>query len=203
MPKIVDHEQRRHELAAAVWRVISRAGIVGATVRAVASEAGWSMGTLRYYFESQDDLLRFAVEIGRERIPGRLKSHIESGVTGRQLAQRLLEELLPLDAERRVEAAVWLALVERARTDAGFDDIRRRSWEGERRICRRAIIETTGSAPPADYSRALRPADLERAAEVLHTYIDGLTIQATAFPEHNRPSRVKRSLATYLAALAE
>ena len=38
MPKIVDHAERRSEIAAAVWRVIGAGGIGAATVRAVAAE---------------------------------------------------------------------------------------------------------------------------------------------------------------------
>lgn len=53
MPKVVDHERRREDLARAVWAVVARAGVDGATVRAVATEAGWSIGALRYYFATQ------------------------------------------------------------------------------------------------------------------------------------------------------
>lgn len=74
VPKVVDHDQRREELARAVWAVIARAGVEGATVRAVAAEAGWSMGALRYYFATQDGLLRFALEVMLRRTPERLRS---------------------------------------------------------------------------------------------------------------------------------
>ena len=46
MPKVVDHEERRRELAHAVWRVIRRQGVDRASVRTVALEAGWSPGAL-------------------------------------------------------------------------------------------------------------------------------------------------------------
>ena len=39
MPKKVDHEQRRRELAAALRRVVSRGGVESASIRAVAAEA--------------------------------------------------------------------------------------------------------------------------------------------------------------------
>ena len=40
MPKIVDHEARRAELAEAVWRLASRDGLEAVTLRGVAAEAG-------------------------------------------------------------------------------------------------------------------------------------------------------------------
>ena len=52
MPKVVDVEQRKTELAAAVARVIARSGIEGASMRQVAAEAGWTTGTLVHYFSA-------------------------------------------------------------------------------------------------------------------------------------------------------
>jgi AcrR family transcriptional regulator len=46
MPKIVDWDARRDEILSATWRVIVRDGIAGATVRAIAREAGCSPGIL-------------------------------------------------------------------------------------------------------------------------------------------------------------
>src|SRR2546428_12505605 len=103
MPRVVDHAQRRAELAEAVWRVIRRDGVERASVREVAREANLSMGSLRYFFDSQDGLLRFAMgEIMR-----RVRARIEAGAAEREAAvQRgkgldvvvgLLEQVMPFD----------------------------------------------------------------------------------------------------------
>ena len=57
MPVRLDHDERRTELAEAVWRVIRREGVRGASVRGVAREAGLSMGSVRYFFGTQEELL--------------------------------------------------------------------------------------------------------------------------------------------------
>jgi AcrR family transcriptional regulator len=57
MPKVVDHEERRAELCAAVWRLASREGLEAVTVRGVAEEAGWSTGAVVHYFADKEDLL--------------------------------------------------------------------------------------------------------------------------------------------------
>src|SRR5919198_1840349 len=71
MPRIVDHEQRRAEVAAAVWRIVSRDGLEAATVRRVAAETGMSTSVVSHYFAGKDDLLRLAFRIvvarGRDR----------------------------------------------------------------------------------------------------------------------------------------
>lgn len=51
--KVVDAGVGRRELAEAVWRVILRDGVEGASVREVAAEAGLSSGSLKHYFGSQ------------------------------------------------------------------------------------------------------------------------------------------------------
>ena len=57
MPKVVDIEQRRAELAEAASRLIARAGIESATMREVAAEAGWTTGALTHYFSDKRELL--------------------------------------------------------------------------------------------------------------------------------------------------
>lgn len=49
---------RREQLIEAALRVASRDGIDAATVRAVAAEAGVSLGVVHYCFEDKDELLR-------------------------------------------------------------------------------------------------------------------------------------------------
>jgi len=67
MPKTVDHEQRRRELAEALWRIARRDGLEAATVRQVAAEAGVSVGMVQHYFTSKDEMLQFAlVRLGTE-----------------------------------------------------------------------------------------------------------------------------------------
>ena len=60
MPKIVDHDERRLELVDATWRIIARLGIEGATMREIATEAGFANGALKPYFPTKDTLLTFA-----------------------------------------------------------------------------------------------------------------------------------------------
>ncbi|OQO94791.1 hypothetical protein B1813_01500 [Saccharomonospora piscinae] len=199
MPKVVNHEQRRQQIAEALWRVVERAGIEGATVRAVADEAGWSMGALRYYFDSHQRLLRFAVDVLVERVLARLQRHIDSGVTGLVLAQRLLEELLPLDADRGVEVTVWLAALERSRTEPDLARLRRESWDGTRALCRLATAAAQELPRLADPHTPLRPSSREDTAAHLHVFVDGLTLHASRYPEQNPPEAVRAALAHYLA----
>src|SRR4051812_28879051 len=108
MPKIVDHERRREELTRIVWGIISRDGIEGATVRKVAQAADVSVGGLRHYFDNQRGLLSFAAHAVARSVAKRITGHLDANLPGMQRAQLILEELLPLDDNRRVEVDVWL-----------------------------------------------------------------------------------------------
>ncbi|MCZ4520622.1 TetR family transcriptional regulator C-terminal domain-containing protein [Rhodococcus ruber] len=199
MPKIVDHEARRAEIVAAVWRVIERAGMNGATVRSVAAEAGVSPGSLRYYFSDQGELVLFAAEAMTQRIVHRLEAHPAEG-DGLTRAIRVLEEMLPLDKNRRVEASVWLEAIVRARFDERLAALKTAGWFGSRYLCRLAWAHLRDLDLPNSPGFSFGSGADENAVAELHTYIDGLTLQAVTYPEQLTSEEVHRLLQDYLTA---
>src|SRR5918998_1985719 len=111
MPKIVDHEQRREELAAAVWRLASREGLEAVTLRAVAAEAGWSTGALHHYFADKEELLLFAFRTVADRVRRRLEEAETRTSDPLELARAMLAEGLPTDRARQEEVRVWFAFL--------------------------------------------------------------------------------------------
>src|SRR5580693_5466479 len=99
MPKEVDHDARQRELADAASRVIARHGLGGTTLAQVAEEAGWSIGSIRYYFPSKDELVASALWRVGERIDDRIRRRTTGGMTAADLRAAAVE-LLPLDAGR-------------------------------------------------------------------------------------------------------
>jgi AcrR family transcriptional regulator len=68
MPKIVDHDARRRELADALLRVAVRDGIDAVSIRTVAAEAGCSARPVQYYFADKAALLAAAHHRVSERM---------------------------------------------------------------------------------------------------------------------------------------
>lgn len=169
MPKIVDHEERRRQLAAAVWRVISRDGVEGVSIRDVAAEANWSSGALRHYFRTKDDLLGFAAGMVYERVYERLAHRTHRG-TLTEAVRATLVELLPLDADRRTEASIWLAFTTRSLVDARIAAEQRVTYTGLHELCSRITNQA------AEYGRLKDGIDPEREATRLHALLDGLTL---------------------------
>src|SRR5215216_4250575 len=105
---------RREQILDAALRVIGREGRASVTHRAVAGEAGVPLGSTTYYFESRDDLLRQALEhVAAQEVEryGRLGEELRSVKSGRELADRLVSELVAA-AEDRIayiaEYELWL-----------------------------------------------------------------------------------------------
>ena len=194
MPKVVDHEQRRRELAQAVWRVIRRQGIEGVSVRSVALEAGWSPSALRHYFATQSELLGFAMRLVVERIEARIAA-IDHATDPRQAVEQVLHELLPLDQERRAENEVWLAFTARALIDPALRDQHNEVHDALHQACARSL-ETLAAAGRADAGLASG-----HEAERLHALIDGLAVHTALRPDLMTPEQIVAVVRLHLDTL--
>jgi AcrR family transcriptional regulator len=195
VPRQVDHAVRRHDLAEALWRVVRRDGIQAVSVRTVAAEAGTSPSALRHYFATQDELLGFALTAMVERVRERLLPELPR-LAGREGAERILEELLPLDERRRDEFAVYLAFIGRVLTDPRLRAIRDDAEAQERAAIRRAVqlIADAGGLGPGR--------DPEAETDLLYPLVDGLAIHGALFPDAYPPRHLRAVLAAHLDGLA-
>src|ERR1700683_3355427 len=99
MPKIVDHAQRRDEIALVACRVVAENGFEQASMVRIAREAGYTTGMLAHYFDSKQDIIIAALRLILRRIDERLTQPKALGTRPDLLA--LLTEALPLHAHRR------------------------------------------------------------------------------------------------------
>src|SRR3712207_1581760 len=169
MPKIVNHEERRRELAEAVWRVILREGVEGVSVRTVSKEAGWSTGALRHYFGTKEELLASAARILEERVIGRLEKR-QRGLTPREAVRAALCEVLPLDDKRRTEGALWFAYANRSLVDRKIAEEHAIVFDGVRKLC---CMITREMAALGQLDPDLDP---DKEAGRLHALVDGLAV---------------------------
>jgi TetR/AcrR family transcriptional repressor of bet genes len=195
MPKVVDHEERRAELCAAVWRLASREGLEAVTVRGVAEEAGWSTGAVVHYFSDKEDLLLSAFQTVADRVSRRLETLEERTNEPLELARAWLVEGLPLDGDRRAEVRVWFALLGLALTRPALARAQRltyRAWRGR-------VAELLREAQDAGVVRA--DVDCPAAATALVALVDGLAIQATFEPRAVSGERAVELVDAHLDAL--
>jgi AcrR family transcriptional regulator len=107
VPRRVDHEERRRQIADALLRAAATRGLHATGMREVAAEAGVSLRLVQYYFGTKEELLlaamqQLAVRFG-ERGMARIRrlKETENPVTPRGIVTAILTEALPADDERR------------------------------------------------------------------------------------------------------
>lgn len=200
MPKIVDPQQRRAEIAAAVHRVVDRGGIEAASLRTVADEAGLNIGSVRHYVDSHDALLVLAAEQLQERVESRIRQHIEQArehepsPTGtedspdpRTVLIALLEELLPLDEERRHEVVLYFAFCEAARARPSLRPTAQALIGGVHEVAGLVLAHL-----------GLVGDELAVAATSLASAIDGMALAALHAPDLVTPQRMRAVLDVHL-----
>lgn len=194
MPKQVDADTRRGELAAATRQVILRQGLEGTTLREVAREAGWSIGVLAHYFETKDELLRYSLA-DPAWIMNRFDTTVPDGLAS---VRRILERLLPLNAEMRDMWQVWMTFWVSWPGDASWDEERRLRQRRFRRFCRGLIRHAR------DRGELDRNLDAERAGDALAVLLHGIGVQAVldprAWPQHRQLTELDTFFTTRLHA---
>ena len=169
MPKQVDHDERRREIASAVWRIAASRGLEDVSVRQVAAEAGVSARLVQYYFGTRDELLLKALAILNEDAEARARERVGAAEPGPKAVLRaMLLEMLPLDEARRTRYLVYVAYFVRILHDP-------------------RLAETVRGAPPAleglaedllawgrDIGEVSPALDVRTEAELLINSVDGL-----------------------------
>lgn len=194
MPKEVDHDARRRELADAACRVIARNGLAATTLADVAEESGWSIGSMRHYFPNKDQLTAAALWRVGERVDERIRARTAGGMTMSDLRTTAIE-LLPLDAARREEALVHLAFLAQAAIVPALAG----AAEGAAQRLQEPLAARIAHAVAAGELPARVNAEDEAAR--LRVLLDGLRLQLITTPKHAPPDWALTVLDDHLAAL--
>ena len=123
MPKRVDHEERRRQIADALVRTAATRGLHATGMREVAAEAGVSLRLVQYYFGTKEELLLAAMQQlaaqFSDRVLARIQRTKETGspASPRDIIAAVLTEALPADDERRTFTLVYTAYLALSLTD--------------------------------------------------------------------------------------
>lgn len=110
--------ERDARVIAAAWRLIAREGLLALTVKALADEAGVAASSMLYTMPNHAVVRERALGAIAPAIRARIRALPAQPAEGTERARALLEALLPLDAERRLEASV-LQVLSASCTDRG------------------------------------------------------------------------------------
>ncbi|MFC8918348.1 TetR/AcrR family transcriptional regulator [Streptomyces sp. NPDC057116] len=104
MPKRVDHDERRTQIAEALIQVAGRQGLHAVGMRDVAAEAGVSLRLVQYYFQTKEKLLFHGLQHLTDRFTARVGARLAAAGQGpdpRATIEALLLASLPTDEESR------------------------------------------------------------------------------------------------------
>jgi AcrR family transcriptional regulator len=162
----------------ALIRVVVDQGLDAVSIRAVAREAGVSIGAVQHYFATKDDLLLAAYARAIDQVVARA-AHFP-GEPGAYV-RALLRELLPLDAQREAELRVALAFTARSVHSPRLAELYEHGY--------RALVDAVAGV--------LGP----RAAVEAVAVADGLAWHALCAPSSLSPETAADALDAYLARL--
>jgi len=170
-------ERTRAALLDAAGRVIAERGLHGASIEAIAAEAGYTGGAFYANFESKEELF---AELLQQRVFTTWREILfENAPDRRPTARDVGETSAALN--RHPDAGwviqLWLELMANARRDERFRSIAAGLWRESRALSTAmlaAAYEVTGRKPPAP------PEHLVTAMMALET---GLTLQHYADPD--------------------
>lgn len=192
MPKIVDHNKRKKQIAEATWRVILESGMVGATVRNIAKEAGLSLGALRHYFSSQDELLVYAMKLVKEQATTRINAIAKQELPPKEMILKILLETVPTNEITMAEMEVWFAFIFHARHKEDVFDMQHDGIY----IGMKKLIDYLEQC-----SLLRKELDKELETEKLYALIDGLAMHAMLEPNRVDKERIVRVLTSHLNAI--
>ncbi|WP_047868457.1 TetR/AcrR family transcriptional regulator [Nocardiopsis sp. RV163] len=178
VPRYVDKDGRRRQVAAALHRIAAREGLESVSIRTVAAEAGLSVGAVQRDFGTKEALLLFAMHEVVDSVSARLtRVRIGPGLLSfAEGLRQVLTDLLPTDDERLAEARVWSAFYARAAVDAEFAEVLA-GFDVRARAALRAAVGWAGE------QGELAPGqDPEALVELLLVLVDGIWLSAVRQP---------------------
>lgn len=193
----VEASVRSRQFVAAARRVMSRQGVAGTALRAVAAEAEVPLGTLQYVFPSKELLLRAVIEDVIDEIAAVLTDNVEvnSGLA-HAIRQGLAVFWSELVAEQINLQLMQFELQSYALRQPGLEPMAK--WQYQRyaeaiaRWCESAAVNAGEvSAVPFD-----------RLARLILAGVDGLTMQYACDPDNHRATADLDTLAEMVIALA-
>lgn len=186
-------EQRRKALIAAALRVVASRGLAGASTRAIVTEAGMSLASFHYAFESRDELIEQLIP---EVIASEELAILPETVAGSMvdlLTEGLMGYLDHLRADPAHEQAM-LELTQYALRER--PELARRQYEQYARIAR------VGLELAARHTGQRWSEPIDTVAALLLSLTDGLTLGWLVTRDDETAERVVATAARVVASLA-
>ncbi|MCR6633746.1 TetR/AcrR family transcriptional regulator [Devosia sp.] len=180
MPKIIDHDQRRRDIIEVAKRLILQGGFEAATMRSLATEAGFANGALKHYFPGKESIIAATFQSVLAEIDPRQLLDEEAPPPDRDPVAYLREAIdtwLPSE-EREINAGrVLLVLWEHAASNGELAELYRQFFANWGELITRMLRDARGDLP------ALSQADLTRYALEIRSVVIGANVVNLMHPD--------------------
>lgn len=194
MARRIRNEEAPTRVIEAAWRLMAADGVHGATMRAIAAEAGVTTGSVTHYFDDKQALLAAVLRHNNVRAGRRVVAAIgrQRGLVALEAA---VEALLPIDEDRRREWQIWIAVWG---PSIGGERLTEEYRAGRRFVERRLADLLEQAVADGELPASL---DSGYEAERLVTLIAGTGLIAGVESTARMRRAAKRMLAAHLASL--
>jgi TetR/AcrR family transcriptional regulator, transcriptional repressor of bet genes len=180
MPKIVDHEQRRDQIALVACQVVAEYGFDQATIVRIARRAGYTTGMVAHYFDTKQDIIIAALRLILRRIEERLTPSADEPQPDLLV---LLTEALPVDETRYIECAMYIAFWGQVPADRRLKRINAWLHREYLRLFERCLARCWGAW------RQWSPRTRDQVLRSVITFINGVTASTVASRSEWPPAR--------------
>jgi AcrR family transcriptional regulator len=178
--------ERRREILEATCEVVAARGFRDLRIADVAKIAGYSTGTVHYYFDSKEALLTEAFRFQYEQSRKRRNAHVEGEADPVARLRKLAEGYLPTTDETIRSWRVWLELWVSALTDEDLreiNDVYYGDW-------RQAVLDAVSEGADRGLIDVVDPVTY---ADTFVGMLDGLAIQVLIGSKHMTAQRMNET----------
>lgn len=193
MPARGDHDARRADVSEALWRVLSKLGVGGLTMRAIATEMGATTGLVNHYFATKKDLISHARQLAEQRTTKPPRLLIDS--PGIDSLRNALQYVLPLDEASIELNRAWVGFWDVALRDTDLAENERARYERWRTALRVHIKAGQKNGEITKDSTA------DVLVEMTAAFAHGLVVQSLFDSVRFSPQRQRAVLEAFLDRL--
>ena len=195
MPKMVNHDERRVEIAHATLAAVQSVGVDKLTLRDITQEAGCTTGVLSHYFRDKDSVLRFAFTIAYGKTFERILNANKYAESNLFCIRNAMVELLPDPEKPESVAFVSMCFGIRNSNDPLLAEEYNANKNEYRDLLKKYI---TDSIEKEEIPRARKTEDI---LDLILAVVDGVCIQSLLSPEVYTKKRCVRIIESMVERL--
>lgn len=193
MPKLIDHDTKKVDIAHATWKILLKKGVGGVSVRNIAKEAGITLGALRYYFTTQEELLAYTEELIHVTIAEKTAELFMAELPPQEKIIDLLIGVLPGDSLAGAAAEARLVFQLQMKARKTFDASRDSIFQAVKSIMSNLVM----------LNLLKKDMDLSLETERLYALMNGLAMDCVLRGEERQTNKMRRILETHVRSICK